>query len=105
MIHLIEIIVSVLLIITVFIGGIRVYLFRKQNEGLAFGLISVLSILFGGSLYIFNGILLEYLEESLELNNNELLFKLGLITLITGLLYCIISIFRSLIWFIQKLKS
>ncbi len=105
MTHLIEILVSGLLIISVFIGGIRVYLFRKQNEGLAFGLLSVLSLLFGGYLYLYNGILLTYSEENLELVNNELLFKLGLITLLTGLLYCIISIFRLLIWNIQKLKS
>src|SRR3989344_2710466 len=102
----IEILFSSILSLSVIIGAIRTYLFKKQNDGLMLGVISMLSIMFGVYLWIKNGLILDYgTEEKIVQTNAQLMSNFGTMNVLIGSLFIIISILKYFIWKIKNARA
>jgi hypothetical protein len=98
----IELIISGLLTLSVLIGAIRIYLSKKDDE-LMIKWISMMSILFGIYLWIKNGLTLDYgTEEQIAQTHAHIMIASGMINILSGLLFIIISIFKYIAWKIKK---
>lgn len=102
----IEILISSILTLPVLIGAIRINLFKKKNDGLMVGLISMLSIMFGIYLWIKNGMTLDYgTEVQIAQTHAPIMFALGVTNMLIGLSFIVISILKYLVWKIKKASA
>jgi uncharacterized integral membrane protein len=100
----IEIILSSILLLSIFIGTVRMYLFHKQNEGLFIGLVSMASIIFGLFLILIEGIQFDYDLNYFEVHQNSspeiLIF--GKANVVIGLLFIFHSVAKYIVWRIRR---
>lgn len=98
-----ELFISIALTLFVLIGTIRVNLFKKSNDALLIGLISMLSIMFGIYLWIKNGMTLDYgTEVQIAETYAPIMLALGITNILVSLLFIFISIVKYLVWKISK---
>ena len=103
---IIEIFISCILTLYVFIGAIRINLSKKDKNGLIVGLISMISIVFGIYLWIKNGLILDYgTEEELIQTHAQIMFLFGIVNILIGLLFSIISILKYIFWRINRTEN
>lgn len=99
----IEILISSILTLSVLIGAIRINLFKKKNDGLMVGMISMLSIMIGIYLWIKNGVTFDYgTEIQIAQTHAPIMFALGVTNMLIGLSFIIISILKYIVWKIKR---
>ena len=76
---------------------------KKDNGALLAGLLSLLLLGFGLYLWIKNGITLDYgTQDIINKTRSELMFKIGIISVLFSLIFILVSIFKFIIWKIKK---
>ena len=99
---ILELAISVMLITSILIGFIRIYLFKKKNEALLLGVISMLSIGFGFILLLLQSLPFIYgTANQTYLSHAKLLLFLAEINIYLGLFFVIISILKFSGWLIK----
>ena len=82
---------------------IRINFFKKDNNALLTGLISMLLLGFSLYLWIKYGLTLDYgSEEEIYKSEAELMYLIALIGFIIGFGFILISILKMIIWKIKK---
>jgi len=100
---IIEIIIAGILILFIFFETIRINFFKKDKNGLLTGLASMLSIMFGMYLTIWNGLTFDYgSEEEIAKTHALTMGFLGIVNISIGVLFILISIIKYLIWRIKN---
>lgn len=103
---IVEIIIAGLLILYIVFETIRINVFRKDKNGLIAGLASMLSILFGIYLSIKNGLTLDYGTAEEAKNTHALTMAcLGLVNILVGGFFILLSIIKFIVWGIKKAGS
>jgi hypothetical protein len=96
-------IIGVLLVFLIVIFSIQIYFLNKHTNALLTGLLSMIAILVGTYLWISNGVIIEYRSEKEIYTSNAIwFFTIGVINLLTGLIFVLISIFKFLFWYFRK---
>jgi len=100
---IIQSILGILLLASIFILSIQIYLFKNQNNAILTGFLSMLAIVFGAYLWIMNGVILEYgSEKEIIQSNASWLFTIGVLNLLSGLGFVFLSISRFLFYYLKK---
>lgn len=82
---------------------IKINLFKKDNEALLTGLISMILLGFGLYLAIKYGLLLDYGTADEIINSNaKLMSFFAIANILTGLSFILFSIFKFLIWKVKN---
>jgi len=99
----IESIFSLVLLIGICFFSIQIYFFKNNSNAILTGFISMLSLVFGIYLWIMNGVILEYgTEKEIIESNATWLFTLGILNLLSGLAFIVLSISRFLVFYLFK---
>jgi len=78
---------------------IRINLFQRDGNALLAGLSAVLSLGFGAYLWMKNGLLLDYgTATEIAANWAGLMWFIGVVSLLTGLVFLLSSIAKFIIW-------
>jgi len=100
---LLQSLIGILLLFLIVVFSIQIYIFKKQTNGILTGLLSLIAVVYGAYLWISNGIVIEYGTE-LEISSTYAVwfFTIGVLNLITGLIFVLTSLFRFLYWYVRK---
>jgi len=82
---------------------IRINIKHKDNNALTAGLVSMLLLGFGLYLWVKNGLILDYgTPTEIKTSYSEIMFTIALISVFTGLIFILTSVFKFLIWKINS---
>ena len=100
---LIQSFLGILLLFLIVFFSIQIYIFKKQSNAILTGLLSLMAIVYGGYLWIYYGVIIEYGTEA-EINESSAvwLFTIGVLNVITGLSFVLVSLFRFAYWYFSK---
>ena len=99
---ILELLISVILTTSILTGFIRIYFFKKKNEALFLGMISMLSIGFGFILLFLQGLPFIYgTANQTDLFHAKILLLLAEINIYLGLFFVLISILKFSGWLIK----
>ncbi|MDD2387069.1 MAG: hypothetical protein PHP52_09845 [Bacteroidales bacterium] len=100
--YIIEISLSVIMILFVLLGLIKISIFKKNTYTLPSILISLLLLGFGLYLSIKYGLVLDYgTEDEIKCTHAELMYFFAITSVLTGLSFILISIIKFIIWKIK----
>ena len=100
---ILELAISVIITTSILIGFIRIYFFKKKNEALFMGMISMLSIGFGFILLFLQGLPFIYgTANQTELSHAKILLLLAELNIYSGLIFILISVLKFSGWLIKN---
>ncbi|MDD2413231.1 MAG: hypothetical protein PHR79_10000 [Bacteroidales bacterium] len=103
--YIVEILIAGSMIFYVLFEIIRINLFKKSNNALSAGLISMLLLGFGIYLLIKYGLIVDYgADEEVIAAKANWMFVLAILSVFVGLVFIFISIIKLIVWKIKKIR-